>query len=293
MEWMEEQHQREKAAKTADELIARLKMRPPIDPLAVARTESPLLRAGGCDLGNRYDGKLEYIRSKRLFLLYYNTKYDAGLLDGEHHPRTRFSISHELGHFFIEHHHQSLRNGAKPHRSINEFRSQLQIEREADAFAASLMMPSAFARPMVNQSQLSMHRIDQISKHFGASIVSAAIRSVRLSDFPCALAGIRGGEVAWVFASDALVEAGFYPKRDALPENAVAAWNDMADGVFNRTDADGSAADWFHTYNRENLRDVYVCEEYHPTPITDTLLALLAVDESDLGKDEGEDADDD
>src|SRR5262245_54440921 len=97
MDWTEEQHHQEKAARTADELIARLKLKPPIDPLAVARTEQQILRTGGCDLGQRYDGKLEYVRSRDLFLLYYNTKYDAGLPAGEHHPRTLFSISHELG----------------------------------------------------------------------------------------------------------------------------------------------------------------------------------------------------
>lgn len=294
MEWMEGQFHQEKAARTADELIARLKMKPPINPLAVAATERDFLRTGGCDLGARYDGKLEYIRSRRLFLLYYNTKYDAGLPEGQHHPRTLFSISHELGHFFVDHHHQCLRQGVKPHRSQNEFQSHRQIEREADAFAASLMMPTAFAKPIVNQSQLSMDRIDEIARHFSASTVSAAIRSVRLSDFPCALAGIRHGAVAWMFPSESLVAAGIYPQRDRLPANADAMWDQMTDGQFERMGDDGRVADWFSTYDREELDDIYVREEYHPVPITDTLLALLTVDESDLDQeDEQNESEDD
>lgn len=289
MDWMEEQHHQEMAGKTAEDLIARLKMRPPIDPLAVAKTEGRLLRTGGSDLGQRYDGKLEYVPSRGLFLLYYNTKYDVGLPDGEHHPRTRFSISHELGHYFIDHHHRSLRRGAKPHRSINEFRSSRQIEREADAFAASLMMPSAFARPMVNKSQLSMDRIDEIASHFGASIVSAAIRSVRLSDFPCALAGITGGVVAWMFVSEPLIQAGIYPKREGLPENAEQPWHDMNNDVIERIEAEGQVADWFRTYKRDDLDDLWLAEEYHPVPVTDTLLVLLTIDEGDLESDDEDD----
>jgi Zn-dependent peptidase ImmA (M78 family) len=106
MDWREEQHYQEKAGKTADDLIARLRLTPPIDPLEITKSERRFLRSAGCDLGKRYDGKLEFVKTHGLFLLYYNTKYDAGLPEGEHHPRTRFSISHELGHYFIDEHHQ-------------------------------------------------------------------------------------------------------------------------------------------------------------------------------------------
>lgn len=292
MDWMEEQHHQERAAKAADDLIARLKLKPPIDPLVVARTEREILRTGGCDLGQRYDGKLEYVRSRGLFLLYYNTKYDTGLPDGQHHPRTRFSISHELGHYFIDHHHQSLRRGTKPHRSLNEFQSHHQVEREADAFAASLIMPTAFAKTMVNASPLSMSRIDAIAAHFGASIISAAIRSVRLTDFPCAVAGIRNGAVAWTFPSAALLDAGIYPARDSLPSNAAGVWTALTSGVTERFEGDGTVSDWFQTYRREELDDIYVCEEYHPVLAADTLLVLLTIDEADLAADEDDCSDD-
>jgi hypothetical protein len=291
MEWMAEQHLQNKAGRTADELIVRLQMHPPIDPLKVAKTEKRLLRTGGSDLGSRYDGKLEYVRSKGLFLLFYNTKYDAAMPDGEHHPRTRFSISHELGHFFIDHHHQSLRSGASPHRSAGEFRSKHQIEREADAFAASLLMPTQFAKPIINEGELSMDRIEGIANHFGVSMVSASIRSVRLSDFPCALAGIRDGEVAWMFASDALVECGIYPNRGFLPKNAQQAWEDLQGGDADRSDGEGQVSDWFRTFGKDELDGIWVGEEYHPVPVMGTLLALLTVDEADLASEDEDDDD--
>ncbi len=86
---------------------------------------------------------MEYHRSRNRFLLLYNTKYDAYLLPGQHHPRTRFSIAHELGHYFLEPHRAYLRRTGKSHPSKGEFLSDRTIEMEADAFAAGLLMPSA------------------------------------------------------------------------------------------------------------------------------------------------------
>lgn len=288
MDWMVEQSQQDRAALTADELVARLQLQPPIDPLQVAATEKRLLRTGGSDFGSRYDGKLEFVRSRGLFLLFYNTKYDLGLPNGEHHPRTRFSISHELGHFFIDHHHQSLRSGARAHRSTGEFCSHRQIEREADAFAASLLMPTQFARPIINQQELSMGRIESIAKSFGVSTVSAAIRSVRLSDFPCALAGINGGQVAWMFPSEALVAAGIYPKRGFMPESAKQPWENLQSGNADRTVGEGQVVDWFRTFGNDERHEVWVTEEFHPIPIMNTLIALLTIDENTLVGDDDE-----
>lgn len=287
---MAEQHHQDKAARTADEIVARLQLQPPIDPLKVAATEQRLLRTGGNDLGSRYDGKLEFVRNRGLFLLYYNTKYDLGLPEGEHHPRTRFSISHELGHFFIDHHHQSLRNGARPHRSTGEFCTAHQIEREADAFAANLLMPTQFARPVVNQAELSMKRIEVIAKEFGVSMVSAAIRSVRLSDYPCALAGFRGGQVAWMFPSQTLIDSGIYPNRGFMPTNANRPWENLKSDSVDQSETEGHVKDWFRTFGNDDLDEVWVTEDYHPVPIMDTLLVLLSIDEADLsGFEEEED----
>ncbi len=56
-----------------------------------------LLRSG--DYRSKFDGQIEYHRANNRFLLFYNTKYDDPQT-GEHHPRTRFSFGHELGHYF-------------------------------------------------------------------------------------------------------------------------------------------------------------------------------------------------
>lgn len=219
----------------------------------------------------------------------YNTKYDRSFPDGQHHPRTRFSISHELGHYFIEHHHAYLRCGGRPHSSVNEFRSHAQIEREADAFAASLLLPTHLVRPIVNTAELTLGRIDKIAMQFQTSRVSTAIRSVQLSDFPCAIAGIRGGAVAWMFPSESLIKAGLYPRRSLLSANAQEQWNNFETGNAESAADEGRAKEWFTVFERDHLHDVYVTEDYIPVPSMGTLLVLLTVSESDVFLDDEDD----
>lgn len=186
----------------------------PIDPFLLIDLEAPRLRVCPGDFRSQCDGQLEYHPSHDVFLLFYNNKYDHTVTQGKHHPRTRFSIAHELGHFYIEHHRFALMQGASAHPSKTEFAADQDIEREADAFAASLLMPASLFRPMVNQSELSVERIRQIADHFETSQLSAAIRCVQYSDFPCEIAVIRNGQIAWRFRPegnrDPLKEGGCY-----------------------------------------------------------------------------------
>ncbi|MBS0261592.1 MAG: ImmA/IrrE family metallo-endopeptidase [Planctomycetes bacterium] len=292
MDWKDEQFAQEKAGRQADALVERMGLSYPIDPLRVAKEEYPLLRAGGRNFRDRFDGKLRYVAEKRCFVLMFNTKYDVEMRPGQHHPRTRFSIAHELGHYFIEHHRDYLRNRRIPHASVNEFRSGALIEREADAFAASLLLPTRLVGPMVNQEILSLEIIDSIACRFETSRVSTLIRAVQLSDFPCAVAGIRQGSVAWMFPSESLIRAGIYPNRRMLPDNAREPWDRCRMGVPGDSSDDGEVRDWFRTYDHEHLDGVYVREEYISVPSMETLLVLLTLDESDIFQDDDDDDDD-
>ena len=292
MEWQAQQHRLEKAGKQADEIIEYLKLAAPINPLDVVSSERPLLRAGGRNLGNRYDGKLEYDRSKNLFLLFYNTKYDEGLPAGVLHPRTRFSIGHELGHYFIEQHRAYLmRLDGHSHASSSEFRSDFQIEREADAFAASLLMPTKQVRSLVNVVPLNVQRLARISDEFKSSIVSTTFRSVRISHFPCAVAGIRDGSINWMYPSPGLIEASIYPRRGGLPPNAQTLWTQFQLGILGTKTGEGKASDWFTIYADDGRESLFVAEEYIPVPAMKTLLVLLSIDEQDFEEEEESDED--
>jgi hypothetical protein len=183
LDWEIEYRRQVRAGDVASDLLNAFGLdQPPIDPLAIVECEGKLLTAIGADLGTDCDGQLEYHPRHGRFLLFFNTKYDTEV--GVHHPRTRFSISHELGHFYLLKHHAHLRAGGATHGSRSEsWSSDSLMEREADAFAAGLLMPKNLMRPLVNEAELSLDRIEAFAGIFQTSRVSTAIRSVQLCEF--------------------------------------------------------------------------------------------------------------
>ena len=68
-----------------------------------------------------------------------------GILYSTRIPNTgfqRFSIAHELGHFFIDGHLDQIPFDGNTHHSRADFVSNNNYEREADHFAAGLLMPT-------------------------------------------------------------------------------------------------------------------------------------------------------
>jgi hypothetical protein len=220
--------------------------------------------------------------------LLFNTKYDDSQSPGTHHPRTRFSIAHELGHFYLDRHHAYLRRGGTPHGSRSEFASDIMIEREADAFAAALLMPVSLIGPLVNDDELTLDRVEELAGSFQTSRVSTAIRAVQVSDFPAAVVGLRNGAVAWTFQSDSLVQGGCYPgKRGTISSpTARQKWQSFAAGDYDKSIAQAYARHWFRTYETDRLEDLPVTEHFLPVPVMDTLIVLLVVPEDELSPDE-------
>jgi hypothetical protein len=291
LEWAEIRNRQDKAIEQAADVLAALHIdSAPIDPLAIAVSEKPLLTAKGADFRDRFDGQLEYHRSKNRFLLFFNTKYDRQP-NGEHHPRTRFSIAHELGHYFIDRHRAYLLRTGKSHPSKGEFLSDRTIETEADAFAAGLLMPSKLLRPLVNDGEMSFADIERWASEFKTSITSTARRGVELSDFPCALIGVRDGRVAFSFHSQAMIEGGCYPRSrgSALPPAARVKWDAFAGGCLLDNEGQALTRDWCQTYDNDRAARAPIYEHFFGVPPTQTLLVLLTIPEDELFPDDEND----
>lgn len=257
-----------------------------IDPLAIAASEKDQLTVIPGDFKNAFDGQLEFHPKQKRFLLLYNNKYDRGLAPGQHHPRTRFSISHELGHFYLDRHNSYLRRTRKKHGSRSEFANNTLVEREADSFASGLLMPRLLMDGEVNQCELSLDRIEELARTFQTSLVSTALRAVALSDYPCAVVGIRNGAVAWVSRSEALIKNRFYPPRRGYFTSPVAIqqWQAFSMGVMERHKAPVYAHHWFETYESAELATISVTEHYLPVGSMSTLVVLLTIPEDELAR---------
>lgn len=280
-----EQTQLEKASKLACDTVEACGLSfPPIDPFAIAKMEAPSLTLVGAHFHDAFDGQLEYHSRQRTFLLFFNTKYDNARAAYSHHPRTRFSIAHELGHFYIERHRAYLMGGGSPHGSKGEFLADRMVEREADAFAAGLLMPSKLLRPMVNAGLLTLSVVEDLAARFDTSVLSTAIRAVQLSDFPCAVLALRDGRIAWTLASSCLSKEGCYPMSRApiTSPTAKVQWDAFTRGGSQKASSSGRVARWFRTFSREDLADVSLQEEYLPVPSLNTLMVLLSIEERDF-----------
>lgn len=272
------------ARQDAEFLIRRLGISStPIDPVEIARTERKRLRLCGGNYCNAFDGRLEYHPSKSRFVCFYNTKYDRA--DGRGHaPRTRFSLAHELGHYFIEDHHEYLRSGGKSHDSRSEFVASTPIEQQADCFAAQLLMPDSLVKPIVNQDELSVELISEVANTFNTSFVSAALRAAEVSHFCGAIVALRDNAIGWCRVSNALIEAKIYPgeRGPVRSVGAQASWKQFANNEPVAKSRSGWARDWFRLYDDEQARSLPVDETYLPVRVMNTLLVVLSVPEDEL-----------
>lgn len=155
----------------------------PVDPFDLAKREQIRLLPG--DYDGCFDARLEYRRTVgkgRFFLLYREEEFFF-----RSHFRTRFSIGHELGHFYLPHQRKVLLSG-KHHNSRTDFVSDKDYEREADWFAAALLMPRRWFDDQVMMKKgvfCTLRNLTDLSQLFQTSLTSTAIRYAKLNFEPC------------------------------------------------------------------------------------------------------------
>lgn len=177
---------------------------------------------------------------------------------------------------------------------VKEGPYRAEVEREADAFAAALLMPSYLLNQLVNKEPLSKRRLEFIAREFQTSLVSTAIRCVLHSHFPCCLVGIRNGAVAYSFASLALIGSGIYPPKrgSRLPSSGHTAWQQFVEGSLQPCSNEVLGSAWLQIF-REKFRGVWARQEFIPARTLETLLVLVTIAEDDLIEEEPDEYDDD
>jgi hypothetical protein len=286
--WNLEQAQRDAATLLGESIAEQLGLiAPPISPFRVIDAENGRVLPFGDDFGDAFDGRLEY-QSPR-FLLFFNTKYDAWSHAGQHHPKVNFTVAHELGHYFLDHHRKYLQRSGKAHSSLTEFQVEAPPEREADCFAAGLLMPRSLLEPTVNAGPPTFPKVRSSAKEFDVSLTSMAVRWVQLSHFPCAILVVGDGQIQWGFTSDALKRAGGYRVRkgEAVTSRpAVKFLSAEASLTIFREGKDSSPSERWIDWEREG---VWVQEWYTVIPTLRQMLIFLAADEDDVLDDEEDD----
>jgi predicted transcriptional regulator len=99
----------------------------------------------------------------------------------------RFSIAHELGHYFLEGHMDHVLKDGCPHVSQAGFTSSDPYELEADNFAAGLLMPSTLFSKAMSRLDAGLSAIEDLAAQCRTSLTATAIRYAELSREPIAV----------------------------------------------------------------------------------------------------------
>lgn len=165
----------------------------------------------------------------------------------------RFSIAHELGHYFLAGHPEAVFRSGQVHESRGGFASGDQIELEADHFAAGLLMPKHLFKSVAGRYSDGLEAIKHLADDFETSLTASAIRYARLTDAAVAIIVSSNSSIEYCFVSEAMRRArGFqYPKKGTvLPQgSATREFNQnlqaVASAMENANDTD--LCTWFHT----------------------------------------------
>jgi Zn-dependent peptidase ImmA (M78 family) len=145
------------------------------------------------------------------FFLYLNM--DALSLSQE--SRIRFTIAHELGHYFIDQHRNRLKEGDSL-SFVSSFPCS-GIEKEANHFASFLLMPRSKFLKRASKMEAGLSSILKLSSDFGASIEATAIHYSKIDAAPVLI--VRWDEnssVKYAFYSNTLLKDLKLPKRLAI-----------------------------------------------------------------------------
>ena len=174
-----------------------------------------------------------------------------------------FTVAHELGHYFISGHIESVIGaGNGTHYSASGFVSDEAHEREADLFAAELLMPQQFFRSALEDAGSGFRAIETLAENARTSIVATAIRFAKFCDDPTAVILSSDSQIEWCFLSKELKACpGVYQlaKKSVVPlTSATAKFNKdvRRRERCDRVESSCSLTDWF-----ERAPDVEVNED--------------------------------
>lgn len=147
----------------------------------------------------------------------------------------RFTVAHELGHYFLEGHPEEIQKISPVHVSRAGFtEGNSSIEIEADHFASGLLLPTRLVKQSLAASQVGLEGIRELADQSECSLTACAIRAAECSPYPMAVVVSRGDCVCYGFLSDGFkqLKPRTFPRRGGpLPFTATREFNSDSSNV--------------------------------------------------------------
>lgn len=206
----------------------------------------------------------------------------------------RFSIAHELGHYFLDGHVDHIIPTDGFHASNAGFVSRDSYELEADHFAAGLLMPSKLFRTALGRFIPGLAAIESLAELCLTSLTASAIRFAELSDSAVAVVLSTASTIDFCCLSERfkVLPDLAWPKRGIpIPRNTVTwKFHKNADRIL-RSDRDSGETDL--TYWLSGRRSMTAFEEVVGLGGYGKTLTVLTCSSMDHDEDVDEEDDDD
>lgn len=163
----------------------------------------------------------------------------------------RFTVAHELGHYFLEGHPEEILKTAPLHVSRAGFtQGDSSIELEADHFASGLLLPSRLVSAALSRNRVGLQGIESLAGVSRCSLTASAIRAAECSPYPMAVIVSRSDKVSYAFLSDGFKRLGrlnLLRKGSPLPAGTTRSFNAKPENVSAGAHDCGQAtlSDWF------------------------------------------------
>ncbi len=214
----------------------------PVDPFAIAESEGIMIVPKPPEIKGVSGG---IIFDEDVPSIFYAT-------DIESEGFQRFTVAHELGHYFLDGHPEEILQSSKMHVSRAGFcQGDSSIELEADHFASGLLMPAHLVKKELTHGIVGLAGVEQLADRSQCSLTAAAIRAAECSPYPMAIVVSQGSDVCYCFMSEGFKGLGkllaFPRKGSPLPVSATREFNNDLNNVRygKRQTSETTLADWF------------------------------------------------
>lgn len=196
------------------------------------------------------------------------------LAPGQSRGRGRFSVAHELGHYYIPSHASRPVGWCGEDDMVTLADSAKRYESEANDFAAELLMPRRLFATDASRRDPGFQAVVELASPavYNVSVTAAAIRFVEVTKEACALICAQAGTIEWVMKSEAF-RYRIPWRRDRLPPGSIGRRVDDGD------EANGlpEALDPYVWLEAEQRRTPELFESTMAIPTQGQLLSLIWV----------------
>lgn len=123
--------------------------------------------------------------------------------------RIRFTLAHEFGHYLM---HRTFRErfNCGPEEKQTLEAAERKIEKEADQFASSLLMPLDDVRRQFEGQPFSIDLLMHCAARYGVSLTAAALKWRDIADGRVIVVAVKDGFLDWACSNSAAYHSGAY-----------------------------------------------------------------------------------